>query len=157
MDLLRRAEQLCRELGQKDRLVIAILDRGQILRERGEFDEAMPLLKEAEEICRQLGMWAQLSSVLAAEVVVLHDRGLLEEALTLLREHEQCCRAFCDPEGLARFLIYEAAVLAAYLGQAEEGLPLGEEAYRWATNHGRRELAQGMKPVLDYVRAQCSK
>jgi len=35
------------------------------------------------------------------------------------------------------------------MGRAREGLPLAQQAYQFATNHGYAAMAKQIKPILD--------
>jgi hypothetical protein len=48
------------------------------------------------------------------------------------------------------------SVAAQNLGRPREGLPLVEEAYRIASDHGLTSLAQQIKPFLDSVPAKAA-
>jgi hypothetical protein len=64
-------------------------------------------------------------------------RDILDGARRLLQEQEALSRGLNDPNALAIALVNQAVLLADHSRQAE-GLPLGAEALRLATQHGHR-------------------
>jgi tetratricopeptide (TPR) repeat protein len=117
-------------------------------------EKAMALHKEEERICRELGDKAGLSGSLGNQALILKARGELDGAMALHKEVERICRELGDKAGLATSLANQAALLSDKLGFHEEALPLAEEAYRLATNHGLNALARQIKPILDFVRSK---
>ena len=53
--LLKKQEEICLELGNKDSLQISYGNQAIILQDWGRLDEAMALLNKKEEICLELG------------------------------------------------------------------------------------------------------
>ncbi|TVS17932.1 MAG: hypothetical protein EA424_11865 [Planctomycetaceae bacterium] len=90
LEMYRRQEQLCRELGDGDGLQASLRHQGLILDACGDLEGAMTLYKQQEEICRQLENQRGLASSLANQAVLLSDKmdrrveamRLLEEAAT---------------------------------------------------------------------------
>ena len=56
--------------------------------------------------------------------------------MRLYKEKEAICRELGNPEGLAYSLINQATILSENMCKSNESLPLVEEAYRLATEHG---------------------
>jgi len=74
--------------------------------------------------------------------------------MKLHQETERICRELGNVEGIARSLANQAHLLAYNRKQPIEALPLVEEAYRVARDHGYVHLAeQQIKPILDAIRA----
>lgn len=72
--------------------------------------------------------------------------------MRLLKEQERICRELGRVEWLATSLANQAVLLAQNLGRPRLALPLAEEAYHLATEHGVAALAGQIKPLLDDVR-----
>lgn len=157
MTLLREAERLCRELGSKEGLQRSLGNQAVIMRDRGDLEGAMALLREAERLCRELGSKDGLSACLGNQALILQARGDLEGAMVLHREAERLCRELGTPEGLAISLVNQAHLLANNLGQPGGALPLAEEAYRLATEHGLAALVEQIEPILDSIRSMLSR
>ena len=152
MRLHQQQEQICRELGNKDGLQISLGNQANIHYARGELDKAMRLHKENEQICRELGNKDSLSTSLGNQAVILIARGELDEAMRLLKQQEQICRELGNKDGLARSLINQAALLAKERHDPVQALPLAEEAFRLATDHGLHALAGRIEPILNRIR-----
>ncbi len=58
-------------------------------------------------------------------------------------------------DGLAINLANRALMMQT-LGNLKEALPLAEEAYRLATQHGLTALANHIEPILDSIRSRLS-
>jgi len=153
MKLYKEQERICRELGNKDSLSISLGNQANILADRGDLDEAMKIHKEEERICRELGNKAGLQRSLGNQATILQDRGDLDEAMKLHKEEERICRELGNPEGLAYSLANQALLMSDKLNRPKDALPLAEEAYRLASEHGYATLAQQVKGILDSIRA----
>lgn len=154
--LLKEQEQLCRELGDKEGLVDSIGNQANILYYRDDLYGSMLLHKEVENLCRELGNKHGLQASLGNQALILKARGELDDAMRILKEQELICRELKIPDGLATSLANQALFLAEEIGQPHEAIPLAEEAYRLATDHGLTVLAQQFKPLLDYIRFEIS-
>jgi tetratricopeptide (TPR) repeat protein len=60
-ELLKRAEALCLELGNKDGLQASYDNQAVILKDWGRLEEAMALHKKAEALCLELGIRPDLA------------------------------------------------------------------------------------------------
>ncbi len=149
MALQEEKERICRELGDAANLQACLGNQGIILRERGDLDGAMALHKEEERICRELGDAANLQASLNNQALILKVRGDLDGAMALFKEVEQSYRTLADPEGLAISLANQASILGSAPGWHQAALPLAEEAYRLASQHGLASLAQQIRPLLN--------
>lgn len=114
----------------------------------------MDLYKETEQICRELGNKDGLQTSLGNQAGILYDHGDLDGAMTLFKEKERICRELGNKARLARSLVNLATLLARNLDRPREALPLAEEAYRLATQHGLVALARQLQPILDFVRSR---
>jgi nephrocystin-3 len=152
MALHKEQEQICRQLGNLHSLQANLGNQALILGEWGHLDSAVAVLTEAEQICRQLGNLDGLLHSLGNLALILMDRGDLSGARILLQEVEHICRQLHNLEGLASSLINQSLVLCK-MGRPQAGLPLAEQAYQIATDHGYTMLAkQSIEPVLNRVR-----
>jgi tetratricopeptide (TPR) repeat protein len=154
MALYKEQERLCRELGNKAGLSISLGNQANILYARGDLDGAMALHKEEERLCHELGNKVGLQRTYGNQAVIVRARGDLEGAMALHKEEERLCRELGNPEGLARSFANQALLLAEGMGSPLEALPLVEQAYRLATDHGLTALARQIKPILDMVRSK---
>ena len=91
---------------------------------------------------------------LGNQAVILYARGDLDGAMALLKEEERICRQLGDPAGLAISLANQASLLGLTMGRPREALPLAEEAYRLASQHGLTALAEQIRPFLDRLRQE---
>jgi tetratricopeptide (TPR) repeat protein len=164
MALYKEQERLCRELGDTAGLQVSLGGQASILQEQGNLDEAMGLYKEQERLCRELGDKARLARCLGGQALILngwsHALGprvgplLRDDALALHKEAVELDREVGDPGALAGSLASQAILLGPVMHRSREALPLAEEAFRIATDHGLTALAPGIKRVLDEVRAE---
>jgi hypothetical protein len=114
----------------------------------------MALHKEEEQICRQLGDLANLQRSLGNQALILQARGDLDGAMALHKEKEWICRQLGDPANLARSLANQALLLGLTMGRPRAALPLAEEAFRMASQHGLTALAEQIRPFLDRLRRE---
>jgi tetratricopeptide (TPR) repeat protein len=133
-------------------LQISLGNQALILKARGDLDGAMALHKEEERICRQLGDSANLQRSLGNQALILEARGDLDGAMALHKEEERICRELGNPAGLARSLANQALLLGLTMGRPRAALPLAEEVYRLASQHGLTALAEQIRPFLDRLR-----
>jgi tetratricopeptide (TPR) repeat protein len=154
MELHKEEELICRELGNRDSLQRSLGNQALILHVRGELDAAMKLYKEQECICRELGNKDGLKRSLGNQALILHACGELDAATKLYKEQERICRELGNPEGLAISLANQAELMSDKRNRPEDALPLAEEAYRLASDHGYAALAQQVKMILDPIRAK---
>jgi len=112
----------------------------------------MELYKEKEWICRELGLRSDLGVALGNQGMILRDRGDLDDAMVLYKEAEWILRETNNSYGLAVVLLNEAILLADDMDDPNSALPLIEEAYSIATSCGLKELAEGIQPILEWIR-----
>jgi hypothetical protein len=113
----------------------------------------MVLHREQERICQQLDDLNGLQTTLGNQALIVKDRGDPTKAMEMLKEQEQLCQQSGERTGLAMSLANQALILWQ-MGRTREGLPLAEDAYRFATTHGLAFLAKRIKVILDAVRAR---
>jgi tetratricopeptide (TPR) repeat protein len=152
MALLSEVERIYRGLGNRDGLQRTLGDLALILRARGRLEEAMHLLAEQEAICRELGNKRGLGVSLSYQALILRSLGQFDRALALHKEEEAVWRELGSPDGLAASLANQAHLLGLSMGRRNEALPLAEEAYRLASEHGLTVVAQQVRQVLDRLR-----
>jgi len=148
MELHKQEEQICRELGNKGGLSASLGSQAVILDARSDLDGAMELHKQEEQICRELGNMDGLSASLGNQATIFYSRGDLDGAMDLYKQVERICRELGSKEGLAISLSKQAVLLASKLNRPREALPLAEESYRLATEHGLL-----IKSILEYIMA----
>lgn len=152
MALHQDVERGCREIGNKDVLAMSLNNQAMILLDRGDAEGAMALLKECETVCGDLGNKDILQECLVDQAMILKEGGHPDEAITLLKEAERICRELNDPKALAGSLAQQALVLVDMEGRPGDALPLAEEAYQLAVNHGLTRLARATEGTLDFIR-----
>ena len=91
MELLKKKEDLCRELGNKNNLQISYGNQAVILQDWGKLDEAMALHKKEEDLCRELGNKDSLQRSYCNQAVILQAWGKLDEAMALFKKQEDLC------------------------------------------------------------------
>jgi tetratricopeptide (TPR) repeat protein len=154
MTILRQAEQLSREVNDPAALERALRGQASVLRERGDVDGALRLLVEAEEMCRRMPDRAsvgRLQGLLATHASMLSDRHDYEGASRVFAEHAEVSRRLGDHPALATSL-HVVALLKVGLGRSAEALPLVEEAYQTAVEHGLTDLLAKMDPLRQVLR-----
>ncbi len=126
---LVEAVALCRQTGMQRELVQVLKALGQIERDLGRGDAALPLYEEAVAICRQEGDPLTLAHTVRHVGDIHQDAGRVElaescyhEALALYRSHERP-----PPLDLAN-AIRPLAILKDDAGEVEEARRLWEEA-----------------------------
>ena len=126
---LVEAVALCRQSGGKRELVRALKALGQIERDQGRGDAALPMYEEAVAICRDEGDLLLLAHTVRHLGDIHQDAGRTElaepwyhEALALYRAHEQ------TPTLDLANAIRPLAILKDDAGEVEEARRLWEEA-----------------------------
>ena len=138
----------------REAMAWALIRLGEGCRLRGDLDAASRHFKKASEVFRELQDKVGLSASLGNQANILCARGDLDGAMALHKEGERIWRELGNPEGLAASLANQANLLSTELNQHRQALPLAEEAFRLATNHGLATLANWSKSVLDKVRSK---
>ena len=154
MVVYKEQKQICQELGFKGGLKNSIGGEANILSIWGRYDEAMALYKEQERLSRELKSLDGVQESLGGQARILDAWGRLDEAMALYKEQERLCKELGNKKDLASSLANQAHLLSEKRNQPGEALPLVEEAYRIATEHGVNALVQQIKPILDAVRAK---
>jgi ATP/maltotriose-dependent transcriptional regulator MalT len=156
MTLHKEAERLCRELGNKADLQGSLGNQALVLKDQGELDAAFALLKEQERLCGELRDKAGLANTLGNQATILQARCDWDEAVALYKRSEQLSRELGSIDRLSRLLANQAVLLAGKLGRPQEALPLAEEGYRLAADHGLAAVARQTERILRVVRAMIS-
>ena len=152
MALHKEKERICRELGDPLGLSESLGNQASLLCMRNDLSGGMALLKEVERICRENDDPVNLQRSLGNQALILKARGDLEGCMSLTKEQEKICRKLGDPEGLAISLINQAALLGLTMHRSREAIPLADEAYRIADQHGLTAAAQEIGRIRDAVR-----
>ena len=143
-----------RQSGDKGSLQASLGNHANILKNTGRFDEAVALYKDQEQICREIGNKDGLQYSLGNQALILDAWSDHDGAMSLHKEQERICKELGNKNGLATSLANQAILLSEKMNRPREALPLAEEAYRLATDHGLNALAGQIKPILDAVRAK---
>jgi tetratricopeptide (TPR) repeat protein len=152
MRRLIEQERVCCELGLPDSLQRCWANQANILEIRGDLDGAMKLNEQVERICRDMDDRDSLQRCLGNQGNILAQKGLFQEALDKYRQKERICRDLPNLSSLSWVLSNQALLLASKMDRAQTALPLAEEGYRLAIQHGFHELARSAKPILDFTR-----
>ncbi len=71
IELHKKEQEICEELGNKDGLQACLGNQALILRDRGYFEEAWTLLKKQQQLCEELGNTDGLSRSLMNQAIML--------------------------------------------------------------------------------------
>ena len=123
LDLLKKQEAICLELGNKDGLQSSYGSQASIFHSLERLDEALDLLKKQEAICLELGNKDGLQSSYGSQASIFHSLGRLDEALYLLKEQEAICLELGNKDGLQRSYGSQASVFRS-LERRDEALDL---------------------------------
>jgi len=152
--LHKEEERLCREQGDQAGLQCSLGNQALNLYARGDLDGAEALHQEEERICRERGDQAALAVSLGNHAYILEDRDDLVGAMAMRKEGERLCREVELFDGLVRSLTNQAVLHAGRMGRPAEAVPLAEEAYRLAIEHGLVALADKNKRILNFLQSQ---
>jgi tetratricopeptide (TPR) repeat protein len=100
MQVLKEAEQICRQLNIVEDLQNILGKQAVVLEAINDLDGAITLLKEKEQICRRSGNLDGLSASLGNQARILKTRGDLQGAKSLLVEAEPVFRKLENKDGL---------------------------------------------------------
>ncbi|MBC7250401.1 MAG: tetratricopeptide repeat protein, partial [Anaerolineae bacterium] len=98
-----------------------------LLRTRGQYDEAERLYRESLRVFEALGDSRSVAVTQSSLADLLRTRGQYDEAERLYRSGLEICRRIREPQGVAVFLM-GLGQLALARGRREEALPLLQEA-----------------------------
>ena len=154
LELTDRALAIERDLGDGSGLAEALLERGRLLQQRSEDDEALAALTECLEVLRRLPATEPVSEAIALREMarVERSRGRLPAALELAREATALLRTQGDRAGVAMMLLTlgrlleEAGDMEAAEAAARERLELLDDtAPAWAAAITRHDLADAVR------------
>ncbi len=91
----------------------SLIQRANILRQRGRDDSALELLDRHERLCRGAGAQRSLSIGLSLRGFIVRGRGEIDAALACFRQSEQICREINFTEGVTVALQNQALTLRA--------------------------------------------
>jgi tetratricopeptide (TPR) repeat protein len=123
MELLKKQEDLCLELGNKDGLSKTYGNQALILKAWGRLDEAMTLHKREEALCLELGNKDGLQASYGNQALILNAWGRLDEAMALHKKEEALCLALGDKDGLSACYGNQAEILQCW-GRLDEAMEL---------------------------------
>ncbi len=147
--LYQQEEQLWLQAGDRFALKNVYRKQADVLLKLGRLTDAMASQKKAEDICRELGnmLWLQVS--LGAQAFISVKLGDLNGSLSLWKQQEHICRTYGYTKDLVQALYNQAMTICQEMGRYGDGLPLAEEAFKLANDHGLTVLAGQIKPLLD--------
>ena len=123
MELHKKKEALCLELGDKDGLQASYGNQALILKDWGRLEEAMALHRKKEALCIELGNKNSLQISYGNQAAILKAWGRPEEAMALLKKQEALCLELGNKDGLQRSYGNQAGILRAW-GRLEEAMAL---------------------------------
>ena len=126
LELHRKEEAICRELGDRLGLAMTFGNRARILLLGDRLEEALELLKEVAAIATERGDKNLLAKTYGNQANVLYAWGRLEEALKLLKKEETIYREVGNQDGL-QSSYYSRALILQERGRLEEALELLKE------------------------------
>jgi tetratricopeptide (TPR) repeat protein len=138
MELHKKEEAICAELGDQDSLHTSYGNQALILKEWGRLQEAMELLKKQEAIGAELGSHESLQYSYGNQALILADLGHLEEAMELLKKQEAISTELGNPESLAHSYANQALIQREW-GQLEEAMELLKKQEAICTEMGNQE------------------
>jgi len=151
--LYEESARISREAGVPGEIADAMGAKAHIMALRGDFTGSLALEEETANIWRQSGNSLGLATSLVRQALILTDLGKRNEAMTLHKEAERIHREQGRPENVAEDLANQAVLLAYHMCRPTDGLPLVEEAYRLASEHGFSALAEKIRPHLEAIRS----
>ncbi len=113
MDLYKKEEKICEQLGDRAGLAACYGNQALILSEWGKLQEAMDLHKKEEKIEEELDNRPGLAQCYGNQALILNWWGKLQEAMDLHKKEEKICEELGDRAGLAASYGNQALVLKA--------------------------------------------
>ncbi len=153
LKLLKEQEKVCREIGNKVGLQLSYGNQALILVAKGDYNRAMKLLKANERICRELGDKVGVATSFGNQALVLEALGDIDGTMKLLKEQERICVELGEPEGLARSKINQATLFVEQ-SRFIDALPLAEEAFKIAQEHGLAALLKQIEPIYYGIKSK---
>jgi tetratricopeptide (TPR) repeat protein len=154
MRLYKDSERIWRELDDKNGLQTCLGNQSALLNAMDRTAESLNASREQERLCRELGADIGLHQSLGNQAVILRSMGQFGEAQRLLEEQEEICRRLHFDQGLAYSLVNQALLWANERGKPQKGLALAEEGYEIACKNNLVQVANGLRPYLDEIRAK---
>jgi tetratricopeptide (TPR) repeat protein len=142
MELLKKQEAICLELGNHDGLRVCWGNQAVILNAWGRLEEAMELLKKQEAICLELADQDGLQLCYTKQAGTLRSWGRLEEAMGLLKKQEAICLELGNRYGL-QVCYGNQAVILRTLGHPEEAMALHKKEEAICLELGDQDGLQG--------------
>ncbi|PYP93749.1 MAG: hypothetical protein DMG65_00130 [Candidatus Angelobacter sp. Gp1-AA117] len=121
--LLKKQEEICLELGNKDSLQISYGNQAIILKAWGRLEEAMALHKKEEELCLELGNKDSLQISYGNQAIILQDWGRLDEAMALHKKKEELCLELGNKDSL-QISYGNQAIIFQDWGRLDEAMAL---------------------------------
>lgn len=148
--LHRRAETICRNTGNRERLHYVLSDEARLLKAQGDFAAALAVHQRNEALCRELGDDEGLAWSFNHQGLVYRKLGREAQALQLFREAERIHDRIDNHRGLLAALSNQALIFKAHGDLAEAG-----ELYRrkealcleWGDDQGLREARKSLELI----------
>src|SRR6185295_6878073 len=115
----REMEEIARELGDRQNIVIAIGNRSLVHSDRGEYAEAIACNRECEEIARELKDRGRLAIAVGNRGNLHADLNEYAEALACYQQATEEHRAIGFLKGLSYWLVGAARVLVDLVESGE--------------------------------------
>ena len=138
---LKEQERICRVLGKKNDLQVALGNQGLVLKALGRLEEAMQVFKAQEIAYLEMENRDGLQKALGNQALILQTWGRYDEAMQLHKEKEKICRELKNDEGLQIALGNQAVILKAN-GKLEDAMSLYKEQERMCRQLGNQDALQ---------------
>jgi tetratricopeptide (TPR) repeat protein len=141
MELHKKEETICIELGEKNSLQRSLGNQALILWGWGQLEGAMDLLKKQEAICLELGNRDSLQRCYGNQGLILNTWGKLVEAMELHKKEEMICIELGERNNLQRSIGNQALILWNW-GKLEEAMDLLKKQEAICLELGNRDSLQ---------------
>lgn len=140
--------------GDQKSIALAKINKAIILRDRGEFSNALTLFLEQEQICRTLDFKHVLTVSLGNRGNLHHIRNEYDQALACYRESADICKSLSDYEHLLKQLLNQASILSDIDGEILIAEELVEEFDSIVSIHQLPRIERQMATTLDDLKAR---
>ena len=147
--MMRREEQICRQMGEMAGLATNIINQTSVLLQSGDIDGAIGLLEKQDVELASVDDAVAKGRRLSLRASISSTRGDNAGALALLREAEKLFRTATDAEALGTCLLTEAGLLPNDPEHVEEATRMANEALELAGKHGLTVLETEIRRLLD--------
>jgi tetratricopeptide (TPR) repeat protein len=153
MQLLKQAEEIDRNLGEKTDLGRILDQQSMIYAQQNKIELALGINTESETLFRESGDLLGLTNTMQNRVFILGQIGSTDEALQYFESAEKVYRGLNHPKELFPCL-FRQANLFYYMKKPREALLLMIEAYDLACANDLQQEMEFSKKYLDEIRSK---